>query len=257
MSNVFLPCYVETNTTNPSVLGDYRKADGSLLFDLGILFAANINGTPDDPVLSFNSQLQAVLASGAVAELKKKGLKVSLSILGNHHTAGLASLTPKGVDSFVSQLVQAVNTYDFDGLDFDDEYTTGNARPGCFIEILQGLRKQLPSILLTLYAIGPVMNQLTYNGVEASSLLDYAWNPYYGVYAYGAPDVPGATKSQLGAAAIKITAQTPEEAKELAERTVKDGYGVCMMYNLLKGDHSKYLSEVSNVLYGQDTLYKP
>ena len=256
MSNVFLPCYVETNTTNPSVLGDYVKSnDGTPLFDLGILFAANINGTPDAPVLSYNTQLQAVLDSGVVGELQKKGLKVSLSVLGNHHTAGFASLTTNGVNQFVAQLVQAVDTYNFDGLDFDDEYTTGTPNPSSFIDLLSGLRSALPTKLLTMYAIGPVMNYLSYNGVDAGSLLDYAWNPWYG--SFSAPSIPGATKAQLGAAAIDLTAQPAPEAQNLASMTVQDGYGVCMLYNLLVGDHSQYLSGISNALYHQGTTYKP
>ena len=256
MNNVFLPCYVETNTTNPRVLGDYVKAtDGTPLFDLGILFAANINGTPDAPVLSYNSQLQAVLDSGVVGELQKKGLKVSLSVLGNHHTAGLASLTSNGVNQFVLQLTQAVNTYNFDGLDFDDEYTTGMPNSSSFIELLSGLRKAMPSKLLTMYAIGPVMSYLSYNGIDAGKLLDYAWNPWYG--SFNAPIIPGANNSQLSAAAIDISAQSASEAQSLATQTVQGGYGVCMLYNLLAGDHSQYLSGVSNALYNQNTIYNP
>lgn len=258
MSKIFLPCYVETNTTDPLVLGHYVKSkDGTPLFDVGILFAANIDGTPDAPLLSFNTQLQKVLDEGVVAKLQKKGLKVSLSILGNHQTAGFSTLSSIGVASFVQQVCAAVVKYNLDGIDFDDEYVDPSAQqsPSSFINILSGLRAALPTTLLTLYYIGPAMNYLSYDGENAGDFLNYAWNPYYGTY--NAPTIPGMNNTELSAAAVNIAKQSEVEAVNSATKTVNDGYGVFMLYNLTTGDHSKYLTGISNVLCGQDTVYKP
>ena len=121
MTKIVTPCYVETNTSDPANLGEYKLANGSMLVDIGILFAANIDGTPDEPILSFNSELKPKLESGVIGQLQDKGLKVTLSILGNHQTAGISNLTDKGVASFVSQLTATVDKYKLDGLDFDDD----------------------------------------------------------------------------------------------------------------------------------------
>ncbi|MEM7359392.1 MAG: glycosyl hydrolase family 18 protein [Pseudomonadota bacterium] len=252
---VFLPCYLETNTSNPNNFADYQLTGGGSPFSLCILFAANLNGTPDAPQLSFNSQLQPIMDSGVIGKLQEKGLKVSLSILPNHDTAGLSTLTTTGVDSFTGQLVDAVHRYGLDGLDFDDEYTAPGApqQPACFISLLQNLRSALPDKLLTMYAIGPVMQFLTYNGIEAGSLLDYAWNPYYGTYS--APFIPGASKAQLGPAAVDITSTSASLASKYAQRTLNDDFGVYMAYNLVNGDQSAFLSAVTKGLYGKNTDY--
>ena len=252
---VFLPCYLETNTSNPSNFAKYQLAGGGSPFSLCILFAANLNGTPDAPRLSFNSQLQPIMDSGVIGQLQNAGLKVSLSILPNHETAGLSTLTDTGVSSFANQLIDTVNDYGLDGLDFDDEYTGPGApqQPACFVSLLQQLRSALPNKLLTLYAIGPVMQYLSYNGVEAGSLLDYAWNPWYGTYS--APNIPGASNAQLAAAAVDIIGTSPSTASQFAKDTLQDGYGVYMAYNLVDGDQSAFLTSVTDGLYGQATTY--
>ena len=252
-NNIVAPCYVETNTSDPANFGDYKLSDGSQLFDIGILFAANIDGTPDQPILSFNAKLQAVLDSGVVAQLQAKGIKVTVSVLGNHQTAGITSLTASGVQSFVKQLTAAVSKYGLDGLDFDDEYSTGTPNASSFVGILSGVRAALPEAILTMYCIGPAMQYLSYNGVDAGTLLNYAWNPWYG--SYSAPAVPGMGKAGLSPAAVDITQTTSSTAASLATQTVADGYGVFMLYNLADGDQSPLLSAVSNVLYGQATIY--
>ncbi|GAA6137168.1 endo-beta-N-acetylglucosaminidase family protein [Arenicella sp. 4NH20-0111] len=255
VQSTFLPCYLETNTSNPSNFAKYSLSGGASPFSLCILFAANLNGTPDAPELSFNEKLQPIMDSGIISELQGKGLKVSLSILPNHQTAGLSTLTPTGVTSFANQLIRAVKQYGLDGLDFDDEYTAPGApeQPASFVILLQQIRNALPTTLLTMYAIGPIMQYLSYDGVDAGSLLDYAWNPYYSTY--NAPLIPGATNGQLAAAAVNITSTPTSMASEFAERTLSDGYGVYMTYNLVNGDQSEFLSSVTNVLYGQMTEY--
>lgn len=253
--DVFLPCYLETNTSNPANFADYSLSGGGSPFSLCILFAANLNGTPDAPQLVFNEKLQPIMDSGIIGELQAKGLKVSLSILPNHQTAGLSTLTTTGVISFAKQLINTVQKYGLDGLDFDDEYTDPSAppQPSCFVTLLQQLRSALPNTLLTMYAIGPVMQYLCYDGVEAGSILNYAWNPYYGTY--NAPRIPGSTKAQLAAAAVDITSTPSSDAGRFAEKTLMDSYGVYMIYNLSDGDQSALLSAATNVLYRQATEY--
>ncbi|WFR68508.1 hypothetical protein P9139_10365 [Curtobacterium flaccumfaciens] len=85
------------------------------------------------------------------------------------------------------------------------------------------------------------------------SKLNYAWNPYYG--SYSAPSIPGLGKSALSPAAVDIQNTAQSTAVSLASRTVQDGYGVFMTYNLPGGDKSAYVSAMTQKLYGQAATY--
>ena len=46
-------------------------------------------------------------------------------------------------------------------------------------------------------------------------------------------------------------------ATGLAKRTIADGYGVFMTYNLPNGDRNSYVSALTTALYGQPSQYRP
>ena len=252
-------CYLPTNSADASSLGDYILKDGNCLFDIGILFAANINGTSDAPVLYLNDTVTTALQSGVIESLQSEGMKVILTILGNHQEAGISNLTTAGVASFSSQLVTLVNDYNLDGLDFDDEYSTGTRNDSSFPTLINSLRQSLPDKLLTFYCYGPAANTLSYNGINVANLLNYAWNPIYSTY--NAPDIPGMSNSQLGAASVGLPhSNVPTDqstADSFATRTKTDGnnYGVYMYWGLTNMNVNSYLSSISSILYGQTTHY--
>ncbi len=253
-------CYLTTNTNDPSNLGSYVLADGTCLFDIGILFAANINGTEDKPELFLNDSVIAALNPETIRALQAKGMKVIISILGNHHPAGISSLTDKGVKIFADQIVKLVNDYGLDGLDFDDEWSDGTPNDSSFPLLISNVRNQLPDKLLTFYFIGGASRSLSYEGINVGDLLDYAWNPYYGTYE--APVIPGMSNAQLGAAAVNLNPEadsyTPQAtADDFATRTLENEYGVYMSYNLINGNISPYLSSISEILYNQETTQDP
>ena len=82
----------------------------------------------------------------------------------------------------MEQLSSAINQYGLDGLDFDDEYVHAPSNPDCYLGILQGVRSNFPDTLLSMYCIGPAMDYLSYNGMQAGEFLNYAWNPSYGTF---------------------------------------------------------------------------
>lgn len=258
-NNTLSVCYLLTNSNDPANLGIYQLENGKTLFDIGILFAANINGTNDDPKLYLNDSITAALESGVVKKLQATGMKITLSILGNHQEASISSLSNAGVEKFSKQLHQVVTQHGLDGIDFDDEWSKGIPNNSSFPLVVSAVRKLLPDKILSLYFIGGASEHLTYKDINVGTLLNYAWNPYYS--AYNTPSVPPMTNSQIGAAAIDMgptdnTYTPPELAAQFAQKTLDDGYGVYVYYNLINEDISQYLSSVSNVLYGQNTTYK-
>src|SRR5207248_10941304 len=140
-----------------------------------MIFAANLDYAGTSAYLSFNPQVQSVLSNAAtqIRPLQAKGIKVELSILGNHQGAGFANFpSQSAAAAFAKQLSNAVTQYGLDGIDFDDEYadygTNGTGQPNAssFVYLIQALRNDMPTKLITLYDIGPSASSLTYNGTD-------------------------------------------------------------------------------------------
>ncbi|MFE9724330.1 endo-beta-N-acetylglucosaminidase H [Streptomyces sp. NPDC005794] len=257
--------YVEVNNNSMRNVGKYTLADGGNVFDVAVIFAANINydtGTKA-AYLHFNENVQRVLDDAAteIRPLQQKGIKVVLSVLGNHQGAGFANFpTQQAAATFATQLSDTVAEYGLDGIDFDDEYAgygtngTGQPNDSSFVHLVTALRANMPDKIISLYNIGPAASRLSYGGVDVSSTFDYAWNPYYGTW-----QVPGMAlpKSKLSPAAVEIGRTSQSTAADFARRTVSEGYGVYMTYNLDGADRSADVSAFTRQLYGSDAFYTP
>lgn len=255
--------YVEVNNDELANVGRYQLADGANAFDVAIIFAANINWDGTKAVLYNNDKVQATLDDAAtkIKPLQAKGIKVSLSVLGNHQGAGIANFpTQAAAADFAAQVSATVTKYGLDGVDLDDEYsdygTNGTPQPNqqSIGWLISALRADMPGKLISFYDIGPASSALSQSSSTIGSQLDFAWNPYYGTYS--APSIPGLDKSKLSAAAVDIQNTPQSTAVSLAQRTKADGYGVFMTYNLPDGDVSPYVSSLTQVLYGQAATYR-
>ena len=257
--------YVEVNDNDFANVADYTLADsGAAVFDMAAIFAANINYDGTAAYLSLNPRVTETLenADTQIRPVQARGTKVLLSILGNHQGAGFANFTSyEAADAFAAQVQAAVQKYGLDGVDLDDEWSeygvNGTPQPNAssFIYLLQALRARLGSDkLITFYNIGPSASYTSFGGVDAGSLLDYAWNPYYG--AWLPPTIPGMSTDRLGAAAIDLTATSATTVTTLAQRTLDQQYGVFVAYNLIGGDQSAKVSQLTQTLYGQAAAYK-
>jgi hypothetical protein len=255
--------YVEVNSNDLANVGRYTLEDGSPAFDVAIIFAANINFDGTNAYLHLNEQVQATLDDAAtqIRPLQEKGIKVTLSLLGNHQAAGFANFPSQAAaEAFADQVADVVETYDLDGVDIDDEwvaYGTGStppANPDSAVWFVDALGEKLPDdSLITLYDIGETAETLQQAPAATLDTLDYIWNPYYG--QFDPPQFPTVDRSRLGAAAVDLN-QTPVSlAADLAARTVSEGFGVLVSYDLRAGDHSAYVSAVTRELYGQDATY--
>ena len=256
--------YIEVNDHSMLSAGKYTLAKGGAqVIDVAVIFAANINYDGSNAYLFCNENVQSVLDNVAtqVRPLQQKGIKVLLSILGNHQGAGFANFpTQAAADAFAQELADTVDQYGLDGIDFDDEYAeygnngTGQPNDFSFVYLVQALRQKLPNKLITLYDIGPASDRLSYNGQSIANTFDYAWNPYYGTWSV--PSGP-TSKSRLSPAAVSYTATSSSTAASLAQRTVDEGYGVFLTYNLTEADTHTYMSAFTRKLYGSATVYTP
>lgn len=255
--------YIEVNSTDLSVVGDYELEDGSNAFDIAIIFAANINHDGSGAVLHLNERVQATLddAENQIRPLQEKGIKVTLSLLGNHQAAGFANFpSKKAATEFARDVAEVVETYDLDGVDIDDEWVqygtdgvpAANDRSAAWL--VKALDQELPKdSIISLYDIGETAETLKEAPHSVLKRLDYIWNPYYG--QYNVPEFPGVAPSRLGAAAIDLGQTAPATSADLAARTVADGFGVFVTYNLTAGDRSDAVSAFTRELNGQEAVY--
>lgn len=261
-------CYVEVNNNNMLNAGSYTlQNSGKQLFDVAIIFAANINYdvSKNRAYISNNNNVTKVLndVNTYVRPLQQKGIKVLLDLLGNHQGAGISNFPNReAAKDFALQIANTVYTYGLDGVDLDDEYAgygnngTGPANSSSFVMLLQELKSVMPDKLITFYYLGPATTRQNYNGDKAGNYIDYSWNPYYGTYS--APNVPPLDNSKLSAAATWIQNTNPQSTSvatltSLANNTKNDGYGVFMWYDLGGVDVASYLSTGSNILYSENT----
>ncbi|MFD6414132.1 endo-beta-N-acetylglucosaminidase H, partial [Nocardia asteroides] len=178
-----------------------------------------------------------------------------------HQGAGFANFTSQQTAAaFAKEMSDAVAEYGLDGIDFDDEYAeygnNGTAQPNdsSFVHLVTALRANMPDKIISLYNIGPSASRLSYGGVDVSSKFDYAWNPYYGTWQVPGIGLP---KSQLSPAAVEIGRTSQSTVTSLARRTVSEGYGVYLTYNLDGSDRSADVSAFTRELYGSEAVYTP
>jgi Glycosyl hydrolases family 18 len=260
-------CYVEVNSNSLLNTGKYTlTTGGQQLFDIAIIFAANINynTTTRKAVLYNNPNVSNVLANKAtqIVPLQNKGMKVLLSILGNHQGAGFCNFTSRtAARAFAQQLSDTVTYYGLDGIDFDDEYAdygnNGTTQPNdsSFVMLVDELRKLMPTKIISFYYYGPAASRLSWGGKKVGDFVNYSWNAIYG--SYSVPNVAGLTKAQLGPAAVDIQSTSQSIANSLATQTKNNGYGVYLWYNLTSTDKHVYFSGVSSILYGSNVTYTP
>lgn len=251
--------YVEVNSNPLASVGDYVLAGTRTpVFDVAMIFAANINYDGTAAYLHLNERVTAVLedAETQIRPLQRRGIRVVLSVLGNHQGAGFANFPDAAAaDDFARQLADVVQRHRLDGIDFDDEWAkygengTGQPNDSSFVQLVTALDRRLPADkLITLYDIGPAAERTEHDGVRLGDVLDYAWNPYYG--SWRPPQIEGMEPSRLAPAAVDITATPVDRAVELARRTVEEDYGALITYNLTDADHTEMVSALALELYG-------
>ncbi|AZA81589.1 hypothetical protein C1637_03185 [Chryseobacterium lactis] len=257
-------CYVEVNNNNLLNAGAYKlQTSNNYLFNVVNIFAANINydTSRGRAYLYSNNNVTKVLtnADTYIKPLQQKGMKVVLTILGNHQGAGICNFpTREAAKDFALQLANTVNTYGLDGIDFDDEYSeygnngTGQPNDSSFVMLVQELRALLPNKIISFYYYGPAASRLSWNGSRVGDNVNYSWNANYGTFS--APNVPPLTKAQISPAAVWLGNTSNSTTTSLASQTKTGGYGLYLWYDLKGTNQVSQLSAGTQTLYGEQTV---
>ena len=275
-------CYIEVNNENPLNAGEYTLSDGKPFFDIVSVFAANINLNAEGmPYVHCNEQVTFVLkhADDIPRPLQQNGIKVHLSILGNHDDAGMRSLSEEGAKAFAKELKMYADIYGFDGFDFDDEYSSyaennfkGSAQSGrgvvasvaeCtsanYTKLMEACRKELPKGEST-FGIYWYTDDDQPVGSNVEALIDYTVYGAYGKFdEYRQQELSNAIEAPY---AITLSGldnkgdMIPVAVNEEYLNDVKEGgYGYFAFYDLKSSRvYTKEFNQVAHVLWNGLTV---
>lgn len=263
-------CYVEVNRESMLNVGEYTmKKDKTPFFDIASVFAANIRlDKEDNPYVSCNEQTRYVLDNieNTVRPLQEKGIKVHLSILGDHTAAGMRSLSRESARIFVKDLKAYMDIYGFDGIDFDDEYSTyatdqqtepyipsaavaptiETCTQQRYADLVYECRRMMPDKTIGIYwYTGYDYPAGTTEGKTTDEMIDYAVYGFYRKWkAINADTISIAKQCPY---AIDLTLSRGEVKVEDAYlKDIKDnGWGYFAIYDL--NDERPYEKEFSNI----------
>lgn len=187
--------WIEVNNTNPLNMLQFETEDGRLLMDYVVLFAYNINYDKEkgEIYVFANPQCQYILDhyDELVKPLRERGIKVIVSILGNHDESGLAQLSDLGCRDFASKVAALVNGYGFDGINYDDEYSKGPDLSNPLFayhstdrgnRLYFETKKLLPDKEMVSYQYGSALGNAPVDGFDPSVYMDI-FNGDYGARA--------------------------------------------------------------------------
>ena len=171
----------------------YTLADGCPAISVAILFAGNYAGAErpylrannDDPPTTkpLNDNLQQVLDDGSVQYLQDRGIKVLLSINNGHHPVGWSQFTSEADARDFAQYLKTdlVDKYGLDGIDIDDEYSSGPPNDTSLIMVTTIMRQLMPDAIITkaLFQDRDYF-RTTWRGHTLAENLDYGGEMSYG-----------------------------------------------------------------------------
>ncbi|MCL1036818.1 glycosyl hydrolase family 18 protein [Shewanella submarina] len=245
--------YVEVNNNDFGNVGCFEQ-NGEALFDIAVIFAANINydSSEQKAVLHLNDQVTDLLENNieTVRAVQAKGTKVVLDILGNHQNAGWACFADEdSARDFAGQLKDAVDKYGLDGIDIDDEYSKcDNTYEESVPMVVKAIRDAMPDKLLTKALFADFKDfQADWNGHKLRDQLDFGWDMRYWSgnceARLSAYRTLGMSDTKLGVGASTIITSSAR-AKNLAQCLDDNNLeGGMMIFNLTKDSYG-YLQSV-------------
>ncbi len=261
--------YIEVNDENILNAGEYT-VNGVPFFDVVSIFAANINLDSDGrPYIYCNTQVSNVLANidEVIRPLQKKGIRVHLSILGNHDDAGMRSLSEVGAAAFAKELKAYADIYGLDGFDFDDEYSSyaegtysgssagvvsssSECTPQNYYSFLETCRELMPKEDGTAFGIYWYTTSDHPFGSGLEDLIDYTVYGSYGYfYEYYGQTISASLQAPY---AINLTTGATVNSTYL-QRVADGGYGYIAFYNLKSSIMPNYMdgfNQIAETLWG-------
>lgn len=189
---------MEVNDTNPlNNLCFKLGTTGAPLIDGVILFSSNINYNKETGrvYVYHNENNTAIFNNRAkyLKPLKDVGMKVYLSILGNHDASGVANLAPETCKDFAREVKAICDAYDLDGVMLDDEYSDYGAAAGipgfvtasnaAIARLYYEMKKLMPTRDMIVYQFGRTPSGVTLTledgtQVQAGEYIDYVLHDY-------------------------------------------------------------------------------
>lgn len=254
--------FFEVNGVNPLNALSFQLENGKYLWDVVVLFAANINYDAEAgrPYVKCNPNVQYLLDNNEtlLQPLRKRGMKVLLGLLGNHDMTGLAQLSDQGAKDFAREVAQYCKAYNLDGVNYDDEYSSspdldnpslGPHGPAAAAKLCYETKKAMPDKLVTIFQYGSFRGlPEQVNGVDADQWIDIIV-PNYGSSANTVGSIM--TKKKCAGLAIEFNLGYGSFGSHTGDQLVKDGYGWFMGF---APSPEKYTS-VFNSLNGVGDYY--
>lgn len=249
-AQVLFSC-LEVNNTNPLQVQNYRlKKANKYLFDAVILFSSNINFSKKEDVVYIhnNENVQPILNNYEhyIKPLQDKGIKVLLSLLGNHDGSGLANLGPERSKLFAQAVADTLNKYNLDGIFFDDEYSEYNknlyasysgfetsASYEAASRLAYDIKQAIGDKWVVLYKYGNYYYGKPVDGVNPGEYLDYILSNY-GEAAATDKNFAGIESSQVGGFSYNYGGYN---SRNNLKKVRSEKHGAFMVYNL---DQEKY-----------------
>lgn len=260
-------CYIEVNNENILNVGEYTmKESGKPFFDIVSVFAANIRlNAEGKPYIHCNPQVTFVLenADKLIRPLQEKGIKVNLSILGDHTPAGMRSLGNEAAKDFAKELKAYVDIYGFDGIDFDDEYSAYDKVPGHpglvtasqeqYSHLVYECRQIMPNTSLGIYWYQS--NDYPRGDIEGKTvneIVDYAVYGTYGGWRPLSTDL--LEKKKQCPYAIRLSNGISYNTSYL--NNIKADWGYFAFYDLQSSKiYDTKINEIGKLLYNDEVVW--
>ena len=265
-------CYIEVNNENILNAGEYTMENSKKpFFDIVNVFAANIRLNEEGkPYVHCNPQVTFVLenADKLIRPLQQKGIKVHLTILGDHTPPGMRSLGDEAAKDFAKELKSYVDIYGFDGISFDDEwsnYEQVGGHPGLVVpsqeqysRLIYECRQIMPDKQIGVYWCKQENGEPSINyplgeieGKDVNDLLDYTVFGNYNLWN----ELSHIDKTKQCPYAINVTEDNFYPNSVYLSK-IKNEWGYFAIYNLKASKvYSSKFNEIGQTLYNDNIIW--
>ena len=238
---------VEVNDFSPlNPLGFTLKDSGKQLFDMVVLFSANINydSQTGRVYVSRNENVQAILDNREkyIQPLQDRGIKVILGILGNHDESGISTLSDAACKDFAQEVKNVCDAYALDGVFLDDEYTDKDKAAASTNPLFQAasykgssrmayeIKMAQPERLVLSYKWEELYNAEPIDGKQPGEFFDYVLNDYCDA-VNPVETYPGLRQDQAGTGSWNCTDANWYKARWMPGTVYNFSDGSTMAYN--------------------------
>jgi hypothetical protein len=250
---------------------NYTLADGNPAINVVCIFDANYaaaekpylraNNNASPTTKPFNENIQQILDDGSVKYLQDKGLTVLLTITNGHHPVGWSQFTSESdAMDFVHYLkTDVVEKYGLDGIDIDDEYSSGTPNDTSLVMVTTLMRQIMPDKIISkaLFQDSQYF-QTTWKGHTLADNLSYGAEMAYG----GSPQSRLEPYPNLGLSKNRLSLGFWSEQRSPnphgdAQWLKDNGYAGIMIYGFEEQLNVELMGELVNAWYGSGNWNPP